>query len=68
MNTREAEISSQTDGAPLNRVSDEAQHSSIITPDDRVLVTGAAGFIGARVLESSVHHGYLVAPVDMESY
>ena len=58
MNTREAEISSQTDGAPLNRVSDEAQHSSIITPDDRVLVTGAAGFIGSRVVERLVHRGF----------
>jgi nucleoside-diphosphate-sugar epimerase len=58
MNTRGDEISSQNNGAPRNRMSDETQHSFIITPDDRVLVTGAAGFIGLRVVESLVHRGF----------
>jgi len=30
----------------------------IITPDDRILVTGAAGFIGSRVVERLVHDGF----------
>jgi nucleoside-diphosphate-sugar epimerase len=34
------------------------QHPFIIAPDDRILVTGAPGFIGSRVLESLVDHGF----------
>lgn len=34
------------------------QNKFIIMPDDRILVTGAAGFIGSRVLESLVEHGF----------
>ena len=30
----------------------------IIAPDDRILVTGAAGFIGSRVVESLVDRGF----------
>jgi nucleoside-diphosphate-sugar epimerase len=30
----------------------------IIAPDDRILVTGASGFIGSRVVESLVDHGF----------
>jgi len=32
--------------------------SFIISPNDRILVTGAAGFIGSRVIESLVDHGF----------
>src|SRR5580700_4069013 len=32
--------------------------SFLIAPDDRVLVTGAAGFIGSRVIESLVDRGF----------
>jgi len=35
-----------------------AADSFIITPDDRILVTGAAGFIGSRVVESLVDRGF----------
>jgi nucleoside-diphosphate-sugar epimerase len=34
------------------------QNSFIIGSEDRVLITGAAGFIGSRVLQSLVDHGF----------
>src|SRR5208337_1843635 len=34
------------------------QDSFILAPDDRILVTGAAGFIGSRVIESLVDRGF----------
>jgi len=33
-------------------------HSIIIAPEDRVLITGAAGFIGSRVVENLVNRGF----------
>jgi nucleoside-diphosphate-sugar epimerase len=39
--------------------SKEAIHDAfIMEPDDRILVTGAAGFIGVRVVESLLAHGF----------
>jgi nucleoside-diphosphate-sugar epimerase len=35
-----------------------AHEPFIVVPDDRVLITGAAGFIGSRVVESLVDHGF----------
>jgi nucleoside-diphosphate-sugar epimerase len=32
--------------------------NQIITPDDRILVTGAAGFIGSRVVENLLNRGF----------
>ena len=34
------------------------QNAFLIGPDDRILVTGAAGFIGSRVVASLVDHGF----------
>ncbi len=36
----------------------EPEDSHIISPDDRILVTGAAGFIGERVLEILAERGF----------
>jgi len=35
-----------------------AHESFIVAPDDRIVITGAAGFIGSRVVESLVDHGF----------
>jgi nucleoside-diphosphate-sugar epimerase len=59
MNTRGADIASQENGWPPSHVSKPTIHDSfIIAPDDRILVTGAAGFIGSRVVESLVDRGF----------
>jgi nucleoside-diphosphate-sugar epimerase len=39
-------------------VKPDSPDSFIIGPDDRILVTGAAGFIGSRVVESLVDRGF----------
>ncbi len=58
MNTRGAVIASQENGSPPSHVSHAIRDSFIIAPDDRILVTGAAGFIGSRVVESLVDRGF----------
>ena len=51
MNTSAAQIVSQDRELPLNG-------DFIIGPDDRILITGAAGFIGTRVLQSLLDRGF----------
>jgi nucleoside-diphosphate-sugar epimerase len=51
MNTPEAPVASQDQGSPV-------YGGFIIGPDDRVLITGAAGFIGERVLQSLLDRGF----------
>jgi nucleoside-diphosphate-sugar epimerase len=59
VNTRGVDIASQESGLAPSHVSKHAIHDSfIIAPDDRILVTGAAGFIGSRVVESLVNRGF----------
>lgn len=59
MNTRGVDIASQESGLAPSDVSKHAIHDSfIIAPDDRILITGAAGFIGSRVVESLVNRGF----------
>src|ERR1700691_3154974 len=59
MNTRGADIASLRNGTPASPVSNHALTDSfIIAPDDRILVTGAAGLIGSRVVESLVDRGF----------
>jgi len=36
----------------------EAQRPFVVSPDDTILVTGAAGFIGSRVVQSLLHRGF----------
>ena len=59
MNTRGAGFKSQQNGQPPGYASEHATHnSSIIALDDRILVTGAAGFIGSHVVERLVDRGF----------
>lgn len=59
MNTRGAGFKSQQSGPPPGYASEHATHkSSIIALHDRILVTGAAGFIGSHVVERLVDRGF----------
>ena len=59
VNTRRAGIKSQNNGSQAGNGSDHATHNSfIIASDDRILVTGAAGFIGSRVVEHLMNRGF----------
>jgi nucleoside-diphosphate-sugar epimerase len=58
MNNRPTNIASR-ESEPLRCQSlPGSPDSFIIAPDDRILVTGAAGFIGSRVVENLVDHGF----------
>jgi nucleoside-diphosphate-sugar epimerase len=59
MNTGEVDVMSHKGGSLPSQVSKSTTHGSfIIAPDSRILVTGAAGFIGARVVESLLDRGF----------
>jgi nucleoside-diphosphate-sugar epimerase len=59
MNIRGSNITTQENGSAPSHVSKHAiQNSFIIGPDDRILVTGAAGFIGSHVVENLVDRGF----------
>jgi len=48
----------QTGSVPSTSSTHVLDDSFIIGPDDRILITGAAGFIGARVVEALVKRGF----------
>jgi len=59
MNTQGVDVTSQQIGSLRSFVSElTIHHSFIVAPDDQILVTGAAGFIGSRVVESLVDRGF----------
>jgi nucleoside-diphosphate-sugar epimerase len=59
MNARGADIASLENGSQPSHLSKHTVPDSfVIGPDDRILVTGAAGFIGSRVVESLVDRGF----------
>src|SRR5215831_15000191 len=59
MNNRGATMVPQQNRSRRDGVSAHAIHDSfIIGPDDRILVTGAAGFIGSRVVEDLLDRGF----------
>jgi nucleoside-diphosphate-sugar epimerase len=41
-----------------SQVGPDSDHPFIIRPDDRLLVTGAGGFIGSQVVTSLLNHGF----------
>jgi nucleoside-diphosphate-sugar epimerase len=58
MNIR-ADNAGHESGLASSRGADLVGHDSfIIDPDDRIVITGAAGFIGSRVLENLVGRGF----------
>jgi nucleoside-diphosphate-sugar epimerase len=59
MNARRTGIQSDGRPTPPGRTLEiDFPNSAIITPDERILVTGAAGFIGCRVIDSLVNAGF----------
>lgn len=59
MNPQVASVTTYEGGAQRRRApKPETNGSFIIGPDDRILVTGASGFIGSRVVESLVDRGF----------
>jgi nucleoside-diphosphate-sugar epimerase len=59
MNTPGANLESHESGSPPSDVSKPATHGSfIIGADDRILITGATGFIGPRVVEGLLDRGF----------
>ena len=59
MNTRAVNVASHKSESPRDYPSKPATSDSfIIAPDDRILITGAAGFIGSRVVEDLLDRGF----------
>src|SRR5947207_7794512 len=59
MNNRRVNMASRESGSPRAQApKPESPDSFIIAPDDRILVTGAAGFIGSRVVKTLVDRGF----------
>src|SRR5438067_9903744 len=58
MNNGPTNIASGESGPPRGQASKPAPDSFIIAADDRILVTGATGFIGSRVVKSLVDRGF----------
>src|SRR5271167_4183028 len=56
---RSTDIASEEPGSLQRHASNFVTHDSfIIARDDRILVTGAAGFIGSRVVDRLVDRGF----------
>ncbi len=59
MNTFGTTVADHEGGSPPGHLSMRENHDwFIIGPDDRILVTGATGFIGSRVLECLLDRGF----------
>ncbi len=59
MNTSGTSIANHESGLPTGQLSMPGERDSLIVgPDDRILVTGATGFIGSRVLECLLDRGF----------
>jgi nucleoside-diphosphate-sugar epimerase len=59
MNDFDTNIAHKVNGLLPREVALRGEHDSfIISPDDRILVTGAAGFIGSRVVEGLLDRGF----------
>lgn len=59
MNSSGARIASDEIGLPPDQFAMPGEYNSfLIGPDDRILITGATGFIGSRVLECLLRRGF----------
>lgn len=59
MNTKETKFTSQKGASlPISAFTPVIRDSFIVQADDRILITGAAGFIGCRVVASLVNLGF----------
>ncbi len=58
MNSRDFKAGSSQSEVRPTETSQQENDAFIVSPEDRILVTGAAGFIGSRVLENLIHRGF----------
>lgn len=59
MNTFGASMASHESGPLPGHLSKPGKHDSfIVAPEDRILITGATGFIGSRVVEALLDRGF----------
>jgi nucleoside-diphosphate-sugar epimerase len=57
--TQGVDVTTDQAGPPRGVTSKLAPHDQfIVAPDDRILITGAAGFIGSRVVERLLDHAF----------
>ncbi len=59
MNTQDIHITNKNNASTeICSSKSEASNSFIIVPEDRILITGAAGFIGSRVVKELLARGF----------
>jgi len=58
VNTFSTDMANEKGGSLSRCLSVNEEHESVVKLEDRILITGAAGFIGSRVVESLLERGF----------